>query len=491
MGMTIRPSLLCLPLLAIASLCFGQAAAKSTPAAAGVSRLEVVRMLHAREFDRLDRTFVALQDLVERDIRQEPALARALSAFDTTDPTVTPLVEAWVKARPDSYAALLARAEHSEALAWAARGNDWRNRTSQTQIQAMELHLARTGLDAEAALRIKPRLTFAVAQLVSAAKSVSAKECALRFDRFSDQIGASLAVRLEVAKCFLPRWGGSYRALEALVEEAEKHLVANPRLSALGGMVAWNRGDEVADDDAAAAVRLFTEALGHGDHRQYRLSRARLYFDERRFSDALTDIDAALDLVPEDTEALMLRAWTRDAMGRTAQAAADLRLVAELDPPDEMLADFREAEVEDAVEIARQRNGRDDPEAAILRLNGAVALVGEHPELLYWRGRSKLAFKDYVGALADYGRAVELDPRHFEARRGVDFILVTGGQYLKAIEYWSAYLTLEPGNAKALLARAKAYIGRGDVPPGVADAKAACTAGLQEGCLLAATLPHP
>jgi hypothetical protein len=47
------------------------------------------------------------------------------------------------------------------------------------------------------------------------------------------------------------------------------------------------------------------------------------------------------------------------------------------------------------------------------------------------------------------------------------------------VQHWTAYLALEPGNAKALLARARAYIGRGEVKPGAADAPAACTAGVQ------------
>ena len=83
----------------------------------------------------------------------------------------------------------------------------------------------------------------------------------------------------------------------------------------------------------------------------------------RRFGEALADIERALADAPEDTEALMLRAWTMNGMGRPGEAAADVRLVAELDPYDEMLAEFREEEVDRAVATARRRNAEGNAEA--------------------------------------------------------------------------------------------------------------------------------
>ena len=447
----------------------------------------MVRLLRAQDFERLDRAITSLQEAVERDIRQEGPLNRAMNAFSTPDPALTSLFETWVKTRPSSYPALLARAEHYRALAWAARGDDWADRTSAEQAQTFKLHLARSVLDAEAALRLRPGLTNAVAVLISAAMGMQGvEECVLVFDRFYRQIDASLTVRSALSWCLLPRWGGSYEKLDTLAEEAAEHLDSNPALSVLAGMVAWDRGTtRAADDDGPGALRLYTDALRHGDHHLFLLARARIHLDRRRFGEALADIERALAGAPEDTEALMLRAWTMNGMGRPGEAAADVRLVAELDPYDEMLADFRKDEVDRAVATARRRNAEGNAEAAIMRLNDAIALVGEEPEMLFWRGRSKLEFKDKTGALADLQRAVQLDPRHFDAILGIDFILVERGQYLTAVQHWNAYLALEPTNSKALLARAKAYIGRGDVQPGLADAKAACAASVQEACLLA------
>src|SRR5688572_21321767 len=101
--MTMRLISLCLPLLAVSTLCYGQTVRVTAPAVAGISRLEMVRLLRARDFERLDRAITSLQEAVERDIRQERALNRAMNAFSTPDPALTPLFEAWVKARPSSY----------------------------------------------------------------------------------------------------------------------------------------------------------------------------------------------------------------------------------------------------------------------------------------------------------------------------------------------------------------------------------------------------
>ena len=494
MGMTARfPALVCLSLLAAASVCYGQPSKSDTlsPAATTTIRLDVVRMLRARDFDRLDRTITTLQAATERDMRSETTLSRAMSAFDTPDPTITPLVDAWVKERPGSYAALLARAEHYETLAWRARGDTWDDRTSTEQREAFTHHLGRTVLDAEAALRINARLTPAIAQLIGAAKATrGAKECVLTFERFHEQMGASLLARWSLALCLRPGWGGSYQALEAVAEEADAFKKEHPRLTLLGGVVAWDRAGVAADDDdSAKAIRLYTEAISHGEHAMYLIGRGRVQLDSRRYGDALADFERALVVYPEHSEALMLRAWTLAEMGRSADAAAGVRLMTELDPLNGILEEFREREVDRAVTTARRRNTEGNAEAAILRLNDGIALVGDHPEMLYWRGRAKLEFKDKAGALADLQRAVVLDPRHFDALLGVDFLLIERGQYLDAVRLWDGYLALEPSNGKALLARAKAHVGRGDVTPGKADAAAACAAGQQEGCQLVTVLP--
>ena len=354
--MTMRLISLCLSLLAVSTLCYGQTAAVrvTSHAVAGISRLEMVRLLRARDFERMDRAITSLQEAVERDISQEGRLNRAMTAFSTPDHALTPLFEAWIKARPGSYPALLARAEHYRALAWAARDE-----------QTVKFHLAHAVLDSEAALRLRPGLTNAVAVLISAAMGIQGVEaCVLVFDRFHKQIGASLTVRSALSWCLLPRWGGSYEKLDTLAKEAAEHLDSNPGLSVLAGMVAWDRGTtRAADDDGPGALRLYTDALRHGDHQLFLLARARIHLGGRRFGEALADIERALASAPEDTEALILRAWTMNGMGRPVEAAADVRLVAELDPYDEMLAKFREQEVDRAVATARRPNAGGNAEA--------------------------------------------------------------------------------------------------------------------------------
>ena len=444
-------------------------------------------MLRALEFDRLDRTIRSLQEAVEQDVRQELLLANAVSAFGSADPAVTPLIQEWVKAKPDSYASHLAYAEHAEALAWAARGNDWGDRTSNEQKEAMKYHLGRLVLEVESALRLNPRLTHGIGLLISAAKATNSSDCVLLFKRFYEQIGASVNVRMDLARCLLPRWGGSYRALEALAEEATELADENPRLSVFGGMVAWDRGTG-EDSGGRKALELYTDALRHGAHPLFLLARSRNHFDRGRHNDALADIDQALQQSPHDTEALMLRAWNLINLGRTTEAIAAVRLVTELDPPNEMLADFREQEIDEAVKTARQRLRVGDNDDAAKRLTDAAALVGEDAELLYWLGRAGIEAENHSFALPNLLRAVQLDPRHFDAIESLDYVLTAKGQYQMVVQHWTAYLALEPTNARALLARARAYIGRGDVKPGATDAAAACAAGVQEACLLALTV---
>jgi len=453
-----------------------------SPAAAD-SRLSVLRLLRARDFSRVDEIIRAKQAAVEQDVRNEPALVRVLSAFDTSDPTVTPLIDAWVQADPSSFAARLARAEHGTALAWAARGAAWGDKTSADQRRGMRAHFAGVVVDAEAALERNPLLAPAYARLISEAKSSGdVQACAGVFARASKHVPASFTVRVALALCLLPRWGGSYEALEALAEDSADHVATNPSLAALAGFVEWDRGTFMRDNVGDEAVRLYTRAIEKGGDSLFYVSRARAHLHHRRYGDSLADLTQALALGPEEPDALMLRAWTLNAMGRTAEAAVDVRLVSEIDAPNEILAEFRDGELERAVEAAERCYGQGDLATAIQRLTTAIDLTGGNAEAYFWRGRALLKAGDEAQSLPDFDNAIRLDPRYFQAYHEVDGIFSRRGDLAGAIRYWTRYLALEPTNGRAYVARATAYFYKGDEAEGLADARTACRLGVKEGC---------
>jgi tetratricopeptide (TPR) repeat protein len=461
--------------------------AVASPVWADTTRLDTIRLLRARNFVQLDDVVERAQAAADRDPTLEPPLVRILSAFETSDDSVTALVEEWVAARPSSSAARLARAEHHIALAWSSRGTASGDETSTTQFTDMQTRLQQVVRDVEANLKRHQLSGAPLAQLLTVAQALGGADACLRvWEEFRREASASFMLWNRLAHCLRPRWGGSYAALEELAGRATRHERANPNLRGLVGMVPFDQGTLAHERDRATAIRHYTWAIALGDRGVYRHWRARAYLAQRRFQEALVDIERALELVPEDADSLVIRAWIARDMGRTADASADVRLVAELDPSNDLLAQLRDAELDTAIPTARRLVNERAFAEAIDRLSAAIAMVGEDPEALFWRGRAKSTAGDAAAALPDLERALALDPRYFEALQGIDHILVARGQYQKAAQHWTDYLKLEPTNGKALLARAKAYIGRGDLEPGLADARAACRAGVSEGCVLEA-----
>jgi tetratricopeptide (TPR) repeat protein len=90
--------------------------------------------------------------------------------------------------------------------------------------------------------------------------------------------------------------------------------------------------------------------------------------------------------------------------------------------------------------------------------------------------------KDMDRAFADFEEAIRLDPRHIEAYRNVDYILVKRRDFEGIIARWNRYIALEPMSGQAYLERAGAFRARGDQAAALADLRKACSLGHREAC---------
>jgi tetratricopeptide (TPR) repeat protein len=295
----------------------------------------------------------------------------------------------------------------------------------------------------------------------------------------------SARIRFSLAYCLRPRWGGSYAAIEAIAEEAQTRIAANPNLAALRGMVAWDRGTLLDEDDAEKAITLFTEALRSGEYFEFYADRARELKREKRHTEALADLANALALRPEEPDTLAIRARTFSALGRYRDAVADVRLIAELEPDNDELAWIRRHETKRAVSQARELLEREDAASAIERLTVGMEIAGNNATLLFWRGRANLDAHQYDRALADLETSIRLEPRYVESYHNVDWLLARERRWDEIIAHWTSYLALEPQSGEGYLERAGAHRHKGDQEAFLADARQACALGVQKGCTVA------
>ena len=83
------------------------------------------------------------------------------------------------------------------------------------------------------------------------------------------------------------------------------------------------------------------------------------------------------------------------------------------------------------------------------------------------RGVSKSDLKDYQGAISDYGKAIQIDPKNTEAYYNSGNAKYTLKGYREAIDYYSSAIAINPKYAIA-------YSARGISKELIADLKGAC-----------------
>ena len=118
-------------------------------------------------------------------------------------------------------------------------------------------------------------------------------------------------------------------------------------------------------------------------------------------------------------------------------------------------------------------------------------LVGEasvDAELLYWRGVARHHLRRLDDALADFRRAMELEPGRFDAHLAADRVLSEQRRFEECVSLWNRYLERQPGDMKAIFERGGAQFHLGNRTEALADARLACDLGHSPACTVAREL---
>lgn len=316
-----------------------------------VDRLAMRRLLLAKSYDALDRVLAAYGDSVLRDYRVEYRLFDAYAAFDVAVPPLEPLLTEWVRERPNSPSAHLARAMFFRASAWNARGYKFARETSKEQFQRMGNFFRLSAADLDTALRLDPKSFAAYRQLIDLARAEGNVRASRKFlDQGLKLQPNSFVLRMGYMLSILPRWGGSYEMMARFADESAPYAKRNPRIASLKGFVDWDQG-RMAESAGrnGDAIELYQRALQNGNLWEFRFQRAKYNARADQNEDALEDLNNALVQAPQDADVLNERALVTYELGRTtpgeasakyySQAFRDVALAVELDPADE---DIRE-----------------------------------------------------------------------------------------------------------------------------------------------------
>lgn len=307
-------------------------------------RLALLGLLRSRELDTLDSVLTAFYQKFLLDFRYEWLVADSIEAFQTADPELEEPLTEWIRQRPRSVNALLARAAFLVRMAWHARGGKFIPDTSSEQITGMDRFFDRAEADIEAALRLDPDhfAAFELSRNIAMARGAHA------------QLQSAGQKLLEISplsflansrRFLAPRWGGSYLELARLASQMKTLSARNPRLAVLQGYADWDRGRTAAElEDSTTALRLLDQSLAFGDHWQFLQDRGELLYRLKDYKKALADFDRLLDQRPQQVDGLrhhamclynlVLSAPHKERRKLLHQARADLRLARALDRSD-------------------------------------------------------------------------------------------------------------------------------------------------------------
>jgi tetratricopeptide (TPR) repeat protein len=369
-----------------------------------VDKAKLLDLLRKGDFEALEARLTGVQQQSEAGNGQDQWVGVAFDVFKYYDPEIQTRLDEWVRNRPGSYAARLARAVNQPGLGWNSRGGGFARDTSDEQFAEMHRHFANARTDLRAALEINERLGIAYALLINLASAESQREERLESLKAGlVAVPRSYHIRWMFLWSLRPEWGGSIEAMEEFADASVGPYPDDPALQALRGFADWVQGERLRRRGRYdEALNLFDQAMKHGPHWRYLKSRGATLERLGRSDEALEAYNQADGLRPQDADILQSRGWLHFMTGRFVEALEDYTLALDLDPYDPgkltsramVLRDFKQKDL------------------ALADLDRALIRGSDKVRVRFTRGQLLLNhFQDAEAARDDLERATELAPK--------------------------------------------------------------------------------
>jgi len=272
------------------------------------SRVKILENLRMARFDTLDAELSSYEKKAEQDPRYEMNAIVAFGAFECGNSLIASGVDNWVKAHPDSYAALTAKAT-CYIFGAQRRIEFWPSKPNEEEAAKF---LAEGARDATEAIKIDQDLAPAYALKIKAARLSRVEQDKARArDEALSIVPWSFAVREQIMYALLPKWGGSQSQMQQFADSSQYYEAQNPALQFLKAWVPLDQGDEFFEhSQLPQALDQYTQAVQAGGEywTSYR-RRARAYYAMHEWQKAVDDAAHSNALYPDNSENLRVLAF--------------------------------------------------------------------------------------------------------------------------------------------------------------------------------------
>lgn len=269
----------------------------------------ILVLVKAQNFDKLESIIEKIETDYEKDYLNERPVDLVFDSFYRAREDLERLLSNWVRAKPTSYAAYMARGIYYTKLGWVKRGTRFIDKTTSQQLDGMTYFFQKAMADFEKAKSINAKALHPLCYEIEILMNFSQKDQVRKLYEQALKINPmSLTARWYYITTILPRWGGSTAEIEREVASARAYYKTNPALRVLDGRVVAELGDQAYFvNDLATAEQRYTAALKFGEHWYYNEQRAEVRFHGGKLKESMGDLDIALKLRPNFERALYMQ----------------------------------------------------------------------------------------------------------------------------------------------------------------------------------------
>lgn len=464
--------------------------AQTSALAGGPDKLTLLYLLRAGAYDPLMLELKNVSETMRKDKTREGYYWQAFKAFEDPDPSIEPKLDEWIKLNPGCADAYAARAGYYMRTGWNVRGYGWAKDVAQEQWGKMAEYFRKAAKDALQGLKLDPQNLYCYDVLISIGMSIGRKDVTQQvFQKALTVDPGSLEIWVSYIWSLLPRWGGSHREMQEVVDESRQYLGVNPRLKVLGGFLPFDEGWALEDrGDYQSAIRDYSRAISFGAWQDFYYQRAMCYYNLDEYGPALVDVERALKLSPQNTDYMCLEAEAMLALGNAGEARSVMEDAVKINPADKSVQET------EAYVGGKKANGlghsivgydllkQGEYYQAIKEFTLAVDSDATDYTSYYDRGICYVKLRQYIRAIADFQRVAQLRPGDSGAYEHLGWIYLQQEKYEDAILENTQAIEVNPQSSIAYFNRAVCYFRLGKKAEALADLKRSCELGYQDAC---------